>query len=57
MNSEEFQEFTIKKLIEIEGRLTKIEEQMTHYTKFIKILTAIAAVLAAKLGIDLTGVL
>lgn len=57
MDGEEFQQFVVEKLINIENRITSLESKVGQYDKVAKVALAIAAALAAKLGIDLTGVI
>ena len=57
MDGNEFQQFVVEKLMNIENRLTSLEARMQGYEKLTKILIGIAAVIAAKLGVDLSGIL
>ena len=57
MDSSEFQQFVVDKLINIENRLSNVESELRNYRTLVKIVTAIAAVLAAKVGVDLSGIL
>lgn len=56
MNGNEFQQFVVNKLLDIENRITSLEQKLTGYEKLTKILVAVASILAAKVGVDLSGV-
>lgn len=56
MNGNEFQQFVVNKLLDIENRITSLEQKLTGYEKLTKILVAAASILAAKVGVDLSGV-
>lgn len=57
MDDNEFKQFVIEKLIEIEKELAGINERLNAYSKLSKVALAILAAILAKFGIDVSGVL
>jgi len=57
MDSQDFQNFVVEKLLDIEQRLTTLEEARRQEIKLIKVITLILSTILAKFGIDATGII
>lgn len=57
MNDNEFRNFVVEKLLDIEKRLTTLEEARRQEIKLIKAMTLILSLIMAKFGIDISGIL
>jgi len=57
MNDNEFKNYVINKLNEIEHRLTRVETMLNDYHKFIKLLYFIIASILGLLGINIHNII
>ncbi len=57
MDGQDFQNFVVEKLLDIEQRLATLEEARRQEIKLIKAITLILSIILAKFGIDVSGIL
>jgi len=57
MDGQDFKNFVVEKLLDIEQRLATLEEARRQEIKLIKVITLLLSIILAKFGIDISGIM